>query len=113
MFIHSFNVSDFESKSIKIGLLQQFPKLLKCKTGCVGGTGHEGIHQLAFMLFQLENFFLDGMPTYIAVDGHVALLSYAMRSVSCLLFRSRIPPRVENDDRISRSQIQAGAPGFQ
>lgn len=77
------------------------------------GAGGEGVEKRCFPFLQLENLFLDGACGDHAVDHDVVVLADAVGAIDCLVFSSRVPPGVKQEDIISFSEGETEASGLE
>jgi len=62
---------------------------------------------------QRENLFLDSAARDELVTGDNPGLADAMGAVAGLVFDGGIPPRIEMDDGVRRSEVESDAAGFE
>src|SRR5471032_1259549 len=71
------------------------------------------VGQVALVLVQVDNSFLDRVARHQPVDGHRPQLAHAVGAVRGLVFHRRIPPRVHVDHVVGGGQVDADAARFQ
>jgi len=79
----------------------------------IAGFADERIKEKFLAFLELKNFFFYRSFGDKFIHIHGVFLPDAMRSINCLIFRARIPPRVKDDDIVRRRQSQPGSSGFQ
>ena len=67
----------------------------------------------ALLVLELENLFFDRIFADKAKDKDVVLLAYAMGTAHGLVFYSRVPPIVEEDDTVGRGKVEAKTTSLQ
>ena len=65
------------------------------------------------MVLELENLFFDGVFADKAENKDIVLLAYAMSAAHGLVFDSRVPPIVEEDDTVGRGEVEAKTASLQ
>ena len=73
----------------------------------------DGIGKAAFFHLEFGDFFLDSATTDQAIGEDLFGLTDAVGTVDGLRLDGGVPPRVQQEDIVCRSQIQTEAAGFQ
>lgn len=67
----------------------------------------------ALLVLELENLFFDRIFADKAKDKDVVLLAYTMSATHGLVFDSRIPPVIKEDDMVGRGEVETETASLQ
>ena len=71
------------------------------------------VNSEAFLVLEQEDFFFDGILTDEAKNKDIVLLAYAMSATHGLVFDCWVPPIVEEDDAVGRSEVETKTASLQ